>query len=163
MLGLNFRTVLPVRFMGLILWPGNIVANDQPISAAPDLTARVGVRIPPEIQKWMDRTTALSAISSGSYPASDLLDCLPLHVPKLLETDEMGGTPLALEVADPQVFDVPVSERVHQLKPMASWMIQASAVENYRSRPSGRTPHGPGSRRSGTFYAETAVAVPLNT
>ncbi len=115
---MTFRTVLPITcLLGLILWPGNIFANDQPTSANPDLTAKIGVRVPPEIQKWMDRTTSLSAIPSGSYPASRLLDYLPPHAPELLETDETGGTPLALEVADPQVFDVPVSERVHQLKP----------------------------------------------
>ena len=71
---------------------------------------------PAELRTWLAQP-APRTLPPGSYPVDQLFNVLPPHASQLLTTEATNGTAVTLDVVAPRVYEVPVSDRVHQLAP----------------------------------------------
>ena len=97
--------------IGLIVWTGGVGTSFAQESPAPATLIQAA---PEELQTWLTQP-APQTLLPGSYPVDQLVGVLPPHTSQLLTTEATNGTAPALEVVAPRVYEVPVSDRVHQL------------------------------------------------
>ena len=98
--------------IGLMVLTGGVGTSSAQESLAPEALIKAA---PAELQTWMAQIATPQALPPGSYPVDQLFGVLPPYTPQLLATEVSNGTVPALEVVAPQVYAVPVSDRVHQL------------------------------------------------
>ena len=98
--------------VGLIVWTGGLGAS---LAQEPPTPEALIEAAPAELRAWMAQTATPPSLPPGPYPVDQLFDVLPPHTPQLLATEMASGTVPTLEVIAPQVYAVPVSDRVHQL------------------------------------------------
>ena len=72
---------------------------------------------PAELRAWVTQVAPGTTLQPGSYPLDQLKGVLPPHAPQLLTAETTNGSAPTLDVVAPRVYDIPASERVHQLKP----------------------------------------------
>lgn len=72
--------------------------------------------VPAELRAWLEKATP-PPLPPGSYSVEQLTAVLPPHAPQLLATEVTNGTAPTLEVVASRVYEVPVSDHVHQLAP----------------------------------------------
>lgn len=78
-------------------------------------TAQALIRAAPaELRGWLAKP-APRALPAGTYPVDRLINVLPPHASKLLATEATKDRPLTLDIVFPQVYEVPISDRVNQL------------------------------------------------
>lgn len=70
---------------------------------------------PAELRTWVAQTAPSRALQTGTYPVDQLVDVLPPHATQLLTTEATNGAVPTLDVIASRVYDVPVSDHVHQL------------------------------------------------
>ncbi len=70
--------------------------------------------VPVELKTWLTQTPTPPP-PLGSSPADQLVGVLPPYAPQLLAAEATNGAAPALDVVAARVYDVPVSDRVHQL------------------------------------------------
>ena len=111
-----YRRMQPLMswWIGLIVWIGSVETTPAQAPPAPEAP---GATVPAELQTWLAQTAPSRTLPPGSYPADHLFDVLPPHAPQLLAAEVASGAVPALEVTAPQVYEVPVSDRTHQLAP----------------------------------------------
>ena len=97
--------------VGLMVWTGGVGASVAQEGPTPEALIQAA---PAELRTWLAQP-APQALPPGSYPVDQLLSVLPPHASQLLETEATNGTAVTLDVVAPQVYAVPVSDRVHQL------------------------------------------------
>jgi len=72
--------------------------------------------VPAELKAWLGETSP-SSLPPGSYAVGQLTAVLPPHAAQWLATEATNGTTPALDVVATPVYDVPIADHVHQLKP----------------------------------------------
>ena len=97
--------------IGLMVWTGGGGASFAQESPTPEALVQAA---PAELQTWLTQPATL-ALPPGSYPVDQLVAVLPPRTPQLLATEATNGTVVTLDVVAPRVYEVPVSDRVHQL------------------------------------------------
>ena len=96
--------------VGLVVWTGG--SGEAQEAGTQNVAAQA---VPEEIKTWVAHTATAQALPPGSYPADQLFGALPPHAPQLLVAETTNGTAPTLTVMASQVYEVPVSDRVHQL------------------------------------------------
>ena len=99
--------------IGLLVWTGGVEMSTAQDSPPPTPEALIQAA-PAELRTWLAQPVP-QELSPGSYPVDQLLSVLPPHASQLLAAEATNGTPVALDVVAPRVYEVPVSDRVHQL------------------------------------------------
>ena len=98
--------------VGFIVWIGSVGGSIAQESLSPEALIEAA---PAELRTWLAQSTSQRKLSLGSYPVDQLFDVLPPHIPQLFAAEIAGGAVPALDVVASQVFEVPVSDHVHQL------------------------------------------------
>ena len=99
-------------YVGLMVWTGGVETNAAQEPPAPEALIEAA---PAELRTWVAQTAPSRTLPPGSYPMDQLFDVLPPYIPQLFTTEVASGTVPALEVVASRVYEVPVSDRVHQL------------------------------------------------
>jgi len=99
-------------YVGLMVWTGGVETNAAQEPPAPEALIEAA---PAELRTWVAQTAPSRTLPPGSYPVDQLFDVLPPYIPQLFTTEVASGTVPALEVVASRVYEVPVSDRVHQL------------------------------------------------
>lgn len=71
--------------------------------------------VPAELTAWL--AASPPALPPGSYSVEQLSAVLPPHAPQWLATEATNGTTPRFDVVATRVYDVPLADHVHQLKP----------------------------------------------
>jgi len=98
--------------IGIGLWGGSV--GESAVQEPPTPEAIIE-EAPAELRTWLKQSNPSRTLLPGSYPVDQLFDVLPPHTRQLFAAEIAGGTVPALDVVASQVFEVPVSDHVHQL------------------------------------------------
>lgn len=105
--------ILIAWYVGLVVGTGDEGSSHAQISLPQEALAPSA---PAELGTWLEKT-ASPPLSPGSYQIDQLTTVLPPHATQLLATEATNGTAPAFDVVATRVYDVPISDHVHQLTP----------------------------------------------